>query len=198
MIAAAAVRSSSNMKGRVPEVDWFLRCSKNSRPIYNFITSNTRWWWWWWLVSRRRFGRRRGSFVGNTHATVWFQQNGATSHTARMGTEKLREMFPHRLISRFRDGNWPPRSPDFSAPDYFCGVIWRVSRVFETRPTTLDELKADIREVIHDVLQRVMDDFTKRLQECIAAEWRYLLHYTSNYFHATQFSPKMPGLSGPY
>jgi hypothetical protein len=40
----------------------------------------------------------------------------------------------------------------------------------------LDELKANIREAIHDVLQRTMDDFTKRLQECITAEGVNLLH----------------------
>jgi hypothetical protein len=59
----------------------------------------------------------------NTHATVCFQQDGATSHTARMTVGKLREMLPHRLISRCRDLNWPPRSPDFSAPTNFCGII---------------------------------------------------------------------------
>jgi hypothetical protein len=43
------------------------------------------------------------------------------------------------------------------------------SRVFETRPATLDELKTNIREAIHDLLQRVVDGFTKRLQECTTA-----------------------------
>jgi hypothetical protein len=41
-----------------------------------------------------------------THMTVWFRQHGATSHTARMSTEKLREMFPYRVpnvtVSRFK------------------------------------------------------------------------------------------------
>jgi hypothetical protein len=103
--------------------------------------------------------------VGNTHATVWFQQDGATSHTARMSMEKLREIFPHHLISRFRDLNWPSRSPDSQPPPLPYYFLWGYlkSRVFGTRPAVLDELKADIGESIHDVLQRMMDDFTKRL-----------------------------------
>jgi hypothetical protein len=80
-------------------------------------------------------------------------------------------MFPHRLISRFHDLNWPPRSPDFSAPT-ICLWCYLKSRVVETRPTTLDGLGVNIREAIHVMLQRMMDDFTKRL----TAEGEYLLH----------------------
>jgi hypothetical protein len=40
----------------------------------------------------------------------------------------------------------------------------------------LDELKPGMREAIHGVLQRVMDDFTKRLQESTTAEVVRLLH----------------------
>jgi hypothetical protein len=64
-----------------------------------------------------------GSFVGNTHATVWFQQDGAISHTARVSMLKLGEMFPHHLISRFPDLNWPQTSPDFSASITFMGLF---------------------------------------------------------------------------
>jgi hypothetical protein len=80
-------------------------------------------------------------------------------------------MFPHRFISRFRDLNWPPRSPDFSASDYFLWDYLK-SRVFEKRTATLDELKVSIREAI----QRVMDGFTKRLQERFTAEGAHSLH----------------------
>jgi hypothetical protein len=33
--------------------------------------------------------RMHESFVGNTHATKWFQRDGATSDSARMIMEKL-------------------------------------------------------------------------------------------------------------
>ena len=34
---------------------------------------------------------------------LWFQQDGATPHTAREAMAKLRTAFPGRLISRFGD-----------------------------------------------------------------------------------------------
>jgi hypothetical protein len=100
--------------------------------------------------------------------------------------EKFREMIPQRLISRFRDLNWPPRSPDFSAP--YCSLwCYLKSRVFETRPATLDRHKANIGETIHE---RVMDDFTKRLQEFITEEEHstaFCSKKTEQYMYQTQF-----------
>ena len=50
---------------------------------------------------------------------LWFQQDGATFHTARPIMALLHEIFGDRIISRFSDFNWPPRSPDLTAPDFF-------------------------------------------------------------------------------
>ena len=46
----------------------------------------------------------------------WFQQDGATPHTARETLAILSAAFPGRLISRFSDVPWPPDStpPDLS------------------------------------------------------------------------------------
>lgn len=46
---------------------------------------------------------------------IWYQQDGATSHTARASMAVLRRRFPNRLISRFGDILWPPRTPDLSS-----------------------------------------------------------------------------------
>ncbi|GFU75321.1 putative transposable element [Trichonephila clavipes] len=43
----------------------------------------------------------------------WFQQDGATCHTARATIDLLKDTFGVRLISRFGPVNWPPRSCDF-------------------------------------------------------------------------------------
>ena len=40
---------------------------------------------------------------------IFVQQDGATAHTARGSLEMLRDIFPHRFISRLRDVPWPPR-----------------------------------------------------------------------------------------
>ncbi|GFY16744.1 putative DD41D transposase [Trichonephila clavipes] len=50
---------------------------------------------------------------------LWFQQDGATCHTARATIDLLKDAFGDRLISRFGPVNWPPRSCDLIPLDYF-------------------------------------------------------------------------------
>ncbi|GFV08862.1 uncharacterized protein TNCV_3821051 [Trichonephila clavipes] len=50
---------------------------------------------------------------------LWFQQDGATCHTARATIDLLKDTFGDRLISRFGPGNWPPRSCDLTPLDNF-------------------------------------------------------------------------------
>ncbi|GFV62021.1 uncharacterized protein TNCV_4108241 [Trichonephila clavipes] len=57
----------------------------------------------------------------NNHVVqeLWFQQDGATCHTARATIDLLKDTFGDRLISRFGPVNWPPRSCDLTPLDYF-------------------------------------------------------------------------------
>ncbi|GFX01329.1 transposable element Tc3 transposase [Trichonephila clavipes] len=57
----------------------------------------------------------------NTHDVqeLWFQQDGATCHTARATIDCLKDTFGDRLISRFGPVNWPSRSCDLTPLDYF-------------------------------------------------------------------------------
>ena len=50
---------------------------------------------------------------------MWFQQDGATSHTAAESRELLQEKFPGRVISKKADVEWPPRSCDLTPLDFF-------------------------------------------------------------------------------
>ncbi|GFX29711.1 transposase [Trichonephila clavipes] len=50
---------------------------------------------------------------------LWFQQDGATCHTARATIDLLKDTFGDRLISRFGPVNWPPISCDLTPLDYF-------------------------------------------------------------------------------
>ncbi|GFX48322.1 uncharacterized protein TNCV_4613211 [Trichonephila clavipes] len=50
---------------------------------------------------------------------LWFQQDGATCHTARATIDLLKDTFGDRLISLFGPVNWPPRSCDLTPLDYF-------------------------------------------------------------------------------
>ena len=109
--------------------------------------------------------------------SIWFQQDGATPHTARQSLAVLRDLFPNQLISRFGDLTLPSRSPDLTAPDYFLWGYLK-EKVYTHRLQTLQELKNTIRREIHaiprDMIRRVMEAFPRRLQQCIDANGGHL------------------------
>ena len=75
---------------------------------------------------------------------MWFQQDGATAHTAQATMDILQQAFPDRVISRFDDLHCPARSPDLTVPDFFlCGFL--KSRVYTNKPQTLVALKEKVR-----------------------------------------------------
>lgn len=55
------------------------------------------------------------------NSRTWFQQDGATCHTSNDSMAVVKQMFPSRLISKRGDIPCPPRSPDLTPPDFFCG-----------------------------------------------------------------------------
>jgi hypothetical protein len=59
----------------------------------------------------------------------------------------IRRLFPQRVISRFGDVLWPPRSSDLTAVVFFLWGYLK-SKVYSTRPTDLHVLKESIREEI--------------------------------------------------
>ncbi|GFW35575.1 uncharacterized protein TNCV_2462171 [Trichonephila clavipes] len=97
---------------------------------------------------------------------LWFQQDGATCHTARATIDLLKDTLGDRLISRFGPVNWPPRSCDLTPLDYF---LWGYvkSLVYADKPQTLDHLEDNIRRVIADIrpqmLEKVIENWMSRL-----------------------------------
>ena len=108
---------------------------------------------------------------------VWFQQDGATTHTARMSLNVLRRMFPGRLVSLRGDLQWPARSPDLSICDFF---LWGhlKERVFRSRPQTLPQLReriiAEVMAIPRHMCERAVGNFRERLQQCVAANGHHL------------------------
>lgn len=102
---------------------------------------------------------------------MWFQQDGAPAHRSRNVTNYLNNRFPNRWIGiGSRTHEWPPRSPDLTPLDfYFWGYIKQ--KVYAKEPTTAENMKERIREactnINADVLQKVRDDFRRRLDICI-------------------------------
>ncbi|GFU74003.1 uncharacterized protein TNCV_1641302 [Trichonephila clavipes] len=97
---------------------------------------------------------------------LWFQQDGATCHTARATIDLLKDTFGDHLISRSGPVNWPPRSCDLTPLDYF---LWGYvkSLIYADKPQTLDHLEDNIRRVIADIrpqmLEKVIENWMSRL-----------------------------------
>ncbi|GFX94563.1 transposable element Tc3 transposase [Trichonephila clavipes] len=95
---------------------------------------------------------------------LWFQQDGATCHTARATIDLLKDTFGDGLI--FGPVNRPPRSCDLTPLDYF---LWGYvkSLVYVDKPQTLDHLEDNIHRVIADMwpqmLEKVIETGTSRL-----------------------------------
>lgn len=97
---------------------------------------------------------------------LWFQQDGATSHTAHATIDLLKGTFGNRVISRNGPVDWPPRSCDITPLDFY---LWGhvKSKVYANKPTTIEQLEANITREIHairpEVLEKVMLNWVHRM-----------------------------------
>ena len=83
---------------------------------------------------------------------IWFRQDGATCHTAKV-TLLLRPVFEDRIVSSRADVVWPPRSCDLTLLDYY---LWGADK-----PETIDALKDNIREAIGEIQLHTIDNVFK-------------------------------------
>ena len=81
----------------------------------------------------------------------------------------LDQRFFDRLISRRHDTEWLPHSLDLSPPDfYLLGLLKDI--VYQNNSKTIAELKLAITLNVCEIREecvRAIDDFTRRLQECL-------------------------------
>ena len=107
----------------------------------------------------------------------WFQQDGATCHTARSTINLLRPLFRGRLISKNGDFDWPPRSPDLTPPDFYLWGYLK-SQVYANKPKTLAQLKANIRRKIaaisSEILTKVKENAEKFVHLAVKAKGAHL------------------------
>ena len=78
-------------------------------------------------------------------------------------------MFQDRIISRNSDFEWPPRSPDLTASDFWLWGYLK-DKVYVNKPRTIQELKSNIRQEILSVPPQML----KRAQVCEAENGGYL------------------------
>lgn len=106
----------------------------------------------------------------------YFQQDGATAHTANVTMDFLRTHFEDRIISR---PLWPPRSPDLTPLDAFLWGYLK-DKVFELPVNTTNELKErithEIQAINSKMLSNVYANMERRLQVCIQAGGGHFQH----------------------
>ena len=116
---------------------------------------------------------------------VWFQQDGATCHTAEAKLDVLRPVFEDRIISRRADVVWPPQSYDLTPLDYY---LWGTvkDKCYADKPETIDAfLNDNIREAIGEIQLHTIDNIFKNWTDpggyCMAHRGSHLneiiLHY---------------------
>ena len=90
--------------------------------------------------------------------TTYFQQDGATSHNAKIAMNILRSLFPGHLLSRYGDIEWPARSPDLPVCDFYLWI--HLKSMVYSAPSPPQELKlriqVEISRIPVDVLRRAM------------------------------------------
>ncbi len=79
-----------------------------------------------------------------SYKKYYFQQDGATPHTANSVQDWLKSKFSGKFLDKKM---WPPRSPDLNPCDFY---LWGhlKSTVYNPMPKTLDDLKVNIEREI--------------------------------------------------
>ena len=110
---------------------------------------------------------------------LWFQQDGATPHTAVETRKLLSEKFEDRLISLKASHIWAPHSPDLSPLDFF---LWGYAKdnVYKNKPTSISKLKQEIttfmRAISADTCKAVIQNFAVRVRECLLRHGDHIEH----------------------
>uniref|UniRef100_UPI00358E2E41 uncharacterized protein n=1 Tax=Myxine glutinosa TaxID=7769 RepID=UPI00358E2E41 len=132
-----------------------------------------------YIVVLNKFWRGLGRRRGMNRDVQWFQQDGATPHTANVTMEWLDHRFPDRLISRRREPELSPHSPDLNPPNFYLWGFLK-DHVYENRPQSISELKVAITQKIRAIRKeecvRVIDNFARRLQVCLRRKGGHLEH----------------------
>lgn len=91
---------------------------------------------------------------------MWLQQDRATSHTTYANRILLQEKFPGCVISRWNDVNRPTRSCYLTPLDFLLWVYSK-DRVYAYNPQNLEQLKANICEVMAEILLKCAENLLK-------------------------------------
>ena len=108
---------------------------------------------------------------------IWFQQDGATCHTANVTIDLLRTVFENSIFSRNFDVNWPPQTCDFTPLDYF---LWKAVKYkcYANQLETIEAWKHEIEVAIHGIeaqtIENVLQNWVDRMRYCKASRGSHL------------------------
>ena len=106
-----------------------------------------------------------------------WNNSSQTTHTAKETMQMLKTIFPNRLIYRFGDIPWPPRSPDLNAPDFFPWEYLK-ENVYIELPDTLQQLQRNIIQEINNIsqetLMKVTNSTVERTRHCLTKSGGHL------------------------
>lgn len=128
----------------------------------------------------RRFCRARNMQMNRQ----WFQQDGATCHTARQTMAMLQETFPGRVISRGAEFPYPSHSPDLTPPDaYVWGMLKEQIFNCPDPPKTVPALRQKIVSFFgtlqQPMFQNMLENLRDRYEHCLQRNGAHFehLHY---------------------
>ena len=102
-------------------------------------------------------------------SNIWFQQDGATWHTAKTTLDVLCPVFEDPIISRRADVVWPPRSCYLTPSDYY---LWGAVKdnCFADKPETIfDNIREPSGEIQLHTIDNVLKNWTDRVGYSIAS-----------------------------
>ena len=110
----------------------------------------------------------------------WFQQDGATPHTAAASRLWLQQRFLGRVISLKEEVQWAPHSPDLSPLDFFLWGYLK-NRVYKDKLRTSEQLKrvliAEVSAMPSEMVDRAVDHLqTVRLPQVICRGGAHIEH----------------------
>jgi len=114
---------------------------------------------------------------------IWFQQDGASPHTAKETRLLLQECFGDKIISKDFEREWPPRSPDLTPCDFYLWGAVKDLVYMHGRVDTVPQLQDLIIAAFNIIRQHRMDHVRnavlgvrRRLELCIQQQGSQLLH----------------------
>lgn len=111
---------------------------------------------------------------------VFFQQDGATPHNARINVDWLNSKFGQKWIGTYGPVRWPARSPDLTPLDFW---LWSYvqDRVYLTPPENEHVLRERILHTCQEIppvlILNATQGVTRRCQLCIRQGGRHFEQY---------------------